>query len=353
MRQTPSLGKASRDFLHKIVYRRLGATRREIIIGPGFGVDNAVVKVGDRKVLVITTDPLSLIPSIGPQKSAWLSVHLLASDLTTSGFPPQYGIFDFNLPPRMKDSEFADYWKAFHVECGKLGIAILGGHTGRFQGCDYTIIGGGVLCTMGPEERYLTSNMAERGDDIILTKGAAIGATAVLTRAFPRTVRKALGPRLFSRAWSYISKMTTVKDALTAITVGVHGEGVTAMHDSTEGGVTAAILELADASRLGVELDLGSVAITEETREICRLFQIDPLVSLSEGSLVIASRPNQTSRILNKLSSARIEARVVGRLTSNARTYFGTGPKRRVRLKYPSVDPYWRAFWKAMNKRWS
>ena len=349
---TGSLGKVDRSYLNTVIYPRLGAVRREIIVGPKFGVDNAVVRVGSGKVLVATTDPLSFIPGLRPEESAWLSVHLLASDLTTSGFAPQYGIFDFNLPPEMRDQEFADYWKAFHSECKKLGVAIIGGHTGKYQGCGYSIIGGGVMYSIGDQGRYLTSAMAKNGDHIILTKGVAVETTAILTRAFPRTVRKVLEARLFEKAWRYLSKVSTVKDALAAASVGLHRDGVTAMHDATEGGVTAAVLELGTASGLGAELDLTNISISEETREICRFFGIDPLTSLSEGTLIIASRPNKAARVLNKLKSAGIPSQVIGRLTSKTRSAYATTKRGRVRVNYPKYDPYWKAYWKGTTKRW-
>ena len=335
-----------------VIYPRLGASRRGIIVGPKFGVDNAVVRVGTGRVLVATTDPLSFIPGLRPRESAWLSVNLLASDLTTCGSAPQYGIFDFNLPPQMSNQLFAEYWKAFHAECKRLGVAIVGGHTGKYQGCGYSIIGGGVMYTICDEKRYLTSEMASSGDDIILTKGVAVETTAILTRAFPRTIKKALGARLFEKAWRYLSKVSTVKDALIAASVGIHRDGVTAMHDATEGGIVAAVLELANASGLGVELDVEKISISEETREICKFFRINPLTSLSEGTLIIASRPNRTARIVSQLNVAGIPSQVVGRLMSKKSSAQAITRRRRLRLTYPSFDPYWRAYWKGTMKRW-
>jgi hydrogenase maturation factor len=350
-RLTDSLGKVNRNYLDRVIYPSLGAARREIIVGPKFGVDNAVVRVGGGRVLVATTDPLSFIPGLRPSESAWLSVNLIASDLTTCGRSPQYGIFDFNLPPQMSNHQFSDYWKAFHAECKKLGLAIVGGHTGKYQGCDYSIIGGGVMYTVCREDRYLTSEMAGSGDDVILTKVAAVETTAILTRAFPRKVKSVLGSSLFEKARHYLFKVSTVKDALTAASVGIHHNGVTAMHDATEGGVIAAVLELSNASGLGVEIDLDTIPISEETREICKFFRINPLTSLSEGTLIITSRPNKTGRVLRQLKSNGISSHVIGRLTktrsARARTRRGW-----VRLTYPSYDPYWRAYRKGRTRRW-
>jgi hydrogenase maturation factor len=345
------LGKVDKNYLTTVIYPRLGAARREIIVGPKFGVDNAVIRIGPRKVMVATTDPLSYIPGFRPQESAWLSVHLLASDLTTSGFAPKFGIFDFNLPPEMRDQDFAAYWNAFHVECKRLGVSIVGGHTGRYEGCGYTVIGAGMLYTVGDASKYLTSEMGQVGDDIILTKGAAIETTAVLTRAFPKTVRSALGEKLFGRAQEYLGKVSTVKDALTAVTVGVHQNGVTSMHDATEGGVIAAACELAAASRLGAELDLKAVPISEETEEICKVFDIDSLTSLSEGSLVLTCKPRKTNEVITRLRGAKIEASIVGQLTKSGNVC-AVGEKGRKAIKYPKFDPYWRAYWKATSKHW-
>src|SRR5438093_1959408 len=141
----PVSGKASPTFLRGVIYPRLGASSRELLAGPGIGIDNAVLRLEGRKVLVSTTDPMSMIPAVGAKGSAWLSFHLIASDFTTSGFSPRYGIFDFNLPMRMTDSTFETYWRTLHEECRRLGVSIIAGHTGRYEGCDYTIIGGGVM----------------------------------------------------------------------------------------------------------------------------------------------------------------------------------------------------------------
>jgi hydrogenase expression/formation protein HypE len=336
--------------LEKVIYPRLGAARREIIVGPKFGVDNAVVRIGSGRVLVATTDPLSFIPRLRPSECAWLSVNLLASDLTTCGSAPRYGIFDFNLPPQMGDRQFTEYWEAFHTECKKLGLGIVGGHTGKYQGCGYSIIGGGVVCTICDEDAYLTSEMAESGDDIILTKSAGIETTAVLARAFPRTMKKTLGSRMFDRAQSYLFKVSTVKDALAAASVGIHGDGVTAMHDATEGGIIAAVLELAAASRVGVEVEVEKVPVSDETLRICKFFRINPLISLGEGALVIAARPSKTSRVLNRLKSHGISSHVIGRLTKS-RSAKAITKRGQFSLKYPRFDPYWKAYRKGTTKR--
>jgi hydrogenase expression/formation protein HypE len=314
-------------------------------------VDNTVIGIGNGNVIIATCDPLSFIPELGARDSARISVDLLASDLTTSGLPPQYGIFDLNLPPEMTGRVFEEYWRAFASECKRIGLSIVGGHTGRYPGCGYTVIGGGVLFSIGNKNHYLTPEMASGHDDLLLTKGAAIETTAILTRVFPNSVRKHVGSELYGRARQYLKKLSTVDDALTAVSVGLHEKGVTAMHDATEGGVISAILELADASHLGAEVDLASVMVTEETKAVCKLFHIDPLVSLSEGSLLLTTNPARTSKVMSRLEKAGIPSRIIGNMTSTCKVY-ANSTKGRSRLRYPEFDPYWRAYAKAKRKGW-
>lgn len=352
MRQTGQLGKPSKEFLQNVIFRSLGATRSRVLGGPTFGVDNSILRIDQHNVLVATTDPLSFIPALGPETSAWLSVHLLASDITTSGFPPEYGLFDFNLPPVLTDEQFSKYWTCFAREWKKLGLSIIGGHTGRYPGLDYSIIGGGFVMSTGPRDRYLTSAMAGDGDDLVLTKGAAVETTAILSRAFPRKTRSAIGQRLFDKAHDYLTRVTTVKEAITASSVGVRDRGVTAMHDATEGGVIAGMIELATASGIGATVHLDDIQVSEETRELCKFFKIDPLVSLSEGSLILACKTFATDKIVSKLASKGIPSQVIGKLSSRFKGCRGITSKGTRILRYPSADPYWKAYSRGIERKW-
>jgi hydrogenase maturation factor len=349
----PELGKLSPKFLQEVILGRLGAPRAELLQGPMFGVDNAVVRVAEGTVAICTTDPISIIPALGVDASAWLSVHLLASDVTTSGFPPAFAVFDLNLPPKMEDAELEAYWTSIHRACEELSVAIIGGHTGRFVGCDYTIMGGGVMIAVGPEEKYLTSSMAQTGDILLLTKGCAISTTGILTYAFSNTIERELGSKFLKHAQAFLRKSSTAKDALTAASVGVRDQGVTAMHDVTEGGVLGGIFELVSASRKGARIDQESIQVSEEAREVCRLFEIDPFTSLSEGSLAISVRPEKSDRVRAALDEAAIQSSVVGEVLAPESGIVLVGDSGVRMLEYPEKDPYWDAYWHAVEKGWT
>lgn len=348
----PPIGKIDKAFFDQVIYPRLGAERPEVLVGPRYGVDNAIVKLTGGHVMAVTTDPLSVIPALGLEDSAWLSVHLLASDLVTSGLSPAYAVLDFNLPPQMPARDFEIYWQAMHREFAQLKIAVIGGHTGRYVGCDYTIVGGGTLIAVGPENQYVAPNMAQPGDVVIVTKGAAIATTGLLTRAFPETIQSHFGENFLKRAQAFFKKFSVVEDALTAVSVGVRDAGVTAMHDATEGGVLGALHELATACGHGLRIEKLQIPLAEEAAKICELFEIDPYISLSEGTLILTVRPTKVQQVLKALAQRKITASVVGEIAPAAQGLKLVDGKQIHSLTPPGEDPYWQAFWKARERGW-
>ena len=352
MASKESVGKVRKKYLEDVVLRRLGAKRGEVLVGPKHGVDNAVVRTGEGSVMIVTTDPLSIIPPLGLEVSAWLSVHLLASDFATSGIAPMYAIVDYNLPPSIKWNDFSAYWKATHEELQKLGVAVVAGHTGKYEGCNLTIVGGGVLLGFGSEDRYVTSSMARPGDTVMVTKAAAIAATGILARVFPKTVESNLDTDILKRAQELLTRFSTYKDGLTASSYGVREEGVTAMHDATEGGVLGALWEMASASGCGIEVEWRRIPVFDESRKICDLFKIDPYRALGEGSMMIAARPQHAGRVALALQAEGIECTLVGRMLEADEGMWLVDDGKRQPFTYGDVDPYWAAFSEASRKGW-
>ncbi len=81
------MGKLKPEIFNEVIYPNLGAFDSSIIVGPRHGVDFRVVEVGD-VVLIVKSDPVFIVPEYGWKRSAWFAVHILASDVSTSGVPP-------------------------------------------------------------------------------------------------------------------------------------------------------------------------------------------------------------------------------------------------------------------------
>jgi hydrogenase expression/formation protein HypE len=352
MTEFPQIGKIGRQYFDDVVYPRLGQKRKEVLVGPKHGCDNAIIEINEREVMAVTTDPLSIIPVLGIEDSAWLTVHLLASDLATSGIAPQYAVFDLNLPVEIASEDFEKYWMAIHEECSRLGIAIVAGHTGKFLGCNYTIVGGGMMFGFAKKDAFVAPTMAAPGDHVIITKGAAIATTGILARVFPETIARNCGNEVQQRSAAFFKSFSVVTDALTAAKVGLGGDGVRAMHDATEGGVFGALHEIAAASNCGLRIRKSAIPVAPETIKVCEVFDLDPYVSLSEGTLVIAARPEKVTRILSALHEESITAADIGMFLPISEGMWVESTEGVQPLPEIKADPYWQAYANAIQKGW-
>ncbi len=345
----PEAGKVQADLLEALVYPSCGAARSEVRVGPRAGVDTAVIDLPNGHAMALTADPCSLIPPLGLEESAWLTVHLLASDITTTGCPPMYALFNLNLPPELAAEDFETYWGHVHRFCADIGCAIVGGHTARFDGQHSTAAGGGMMVTVAPRSDILTSQGARPGDRIIVTGQCGMTAAAILARSFPETVARDCGAEALEEGRALFFETTTLRAALTAVRAGRGASGVTAMHDATEGGVRAALFELATASGCGIEVDRDALPVTEAVRGIARRFGLDPLEIVSSGALVIAAAPGREHAVLEALREEALPAALVGSLVPPEQGLRWSVRGGGEALTHPGEDPYWRAFYRAVE----
>jgi hydrogenase expression/formation protein HypE len=346
----PQIGKISPEVFEELIYPRLGKKHDSIIVPPQNGVDVGIVEVGGQAV-AITTDPVFIVPEVGWERAAWFAIHILVSDVVTSGLAPTYLSIDLNLPMEINEAQLETMWTVMHTECEKLGIAVICGHTARYENCHYPMVGGATVLAVGSKNAYVTPAMAEIGDHIIITKGPAIESSGIFATMFPDKIAGAFGKPFAEKAKDLFYRMSVVEDAMTAVSVGVRENGVSAMHDATECGIWGGVHELAQAAGLGVILDKGSIVVEEGVVEISELFGIDdPYAAISEGTLILSCRPHRSSAVVQALKNEGIPASVAGELTparSGMRVVF---EGREHPFEHPRVDPFWEAFYQSLGE---
>src|SRR5436309_1959250 len=339
------MGKVSRRFFENVIARHLGVKRADVTVGPANGVDVGVVSLPDVRAMISTTDPIYIVPQYGWERAAWFAFHILASDLTTSGVAPQYITLDWNLPMDIEDDQIETMLRVIDRECKKYGASIVTGHTGRYEGCTYPMVGGATFLAIAPKDGWVTANMARPGNHLLVTKTAALEATAILSNTFPELVERDVGSEVTKHARALFESMSTVDDALAAASGGLRDGGVGAMHDATEGGVRNAVWEMAQASGLGVDVDLTKVIIDSAVAEVSKLFGMEPLDAISEGTLLIASEPGAATKVLEILRKKGIPAVDIGAFTKKGRPCWDRG-----RVFRPADrDPFWIAFSRALS----
>ncbi|MDX9986158.1 MAG: AIR synthase-related protein, partial [Dehalococcoidales bacterium] len=166
---------------------------------------------------------------------------------------------------------------------------------------------------------------------------------------FANSLEEKFGAEFRRKAESIFYKMTTVEDAMTAVTVGVRDNGISAMHDATECGIWGGLYELAAAAGLGVRVELEKIVVEETVKEICNYFQIDPYASISEGTLIILCRPHKADQVVQALAAKGIRSSIAGEMTEASQGMILVKEGKETKLVHPIVDPFWRAFYNAVS----
>lgn len=327
-------GKVPPKILKEVIFNYLGARRKEVVVGPSFGVDGAIIEIGN-KSLVTSMDPITgALNRIG-----WLAVNINANDIATFGVQPAFFSSCLLLPEDATEETVETLCKQIDLGARELGMAIIGGHSEATPSLSFPII---VGCCMGitEKERYVTARGAKPGNMLILTKSVGMEGTAILAADKHTQLSREIEESVLKRAEDFFKDISVVKEALLAFQTGY----VTAMHDPTEGGVAGGIHELADASKVGFRVYEEKISLAEETVRICEFFQIDPLQLIASGSLLIAAEKDHADTIVRILKKNKIAASVIGELLPS--------PKKRIitrkngkekKLVRPVSDHLWLA----------
>ena len=349
MAEIPEIGKISAEIFNELIFPRLGSDDKHILVGPRHGTDVGIAEIGGQAVS-FTCDPVFIVPEYGWERAAWFAIHILASDSVTSGLPPRYLSIDLNLPMEMTKEQLTVVWDTMHRECRKLGIAIITGHTARYENCHYPMVGGATVVGVGELDKYVSPRFIRPGDALIITKGPAIEASGIFATMFPKLMQKQFGQDFALRAEKLFYKMSVVEEARLAVDCGVRDQGVSAMHDATECGIWGGLYEVAEAAGCGIRVEQEKIVLEDCVKEICGLFGIDPYASISEGTLIIACRPHKAQQVVKAITDRGIQASVAGEFTEASRGMVLVKEKKATPLKHPNVDPFWKAFYDAGMK---
>jgi hydrogenase maturation factor len=336
-RRQLSVGKLDPATLRQLVFSNLGIQDSRVILGPDIGEDATVIDFGDR-ALVVHSDPITgAVENIG-----WHAVNVCANDIATRGVRPLWMLTVLLLPEGVNADQLKSITAQIDEAAKELDVAVVGGHSEVTSGIDRPIL---ITTALGetPREKFVRTSGAQVGDSLIVTKGAAIEGTAILSHELESFLQTKIDKKTISRAKRFIKKISVVKEALTAVGVG----GVHAMHDATEGGVAVGLQEIAWASNVGVIAYEKKIPIYKETEIICQVLKIDPLRTISSGALIIAANPEKAEKILVALKGKDIRAAIIGKVIDKKE---GMHIIRKDGAKLDLSKPVKEELWKALKK---
>lgn len=325
------LGKLPADVLADLLKKNDHSDPR-VLVGPGIGLDCAVLDAGDR-YLVVKTDPITF----ATDRIGWYAVHVNANDVACSGAAPRWFLATLLLPEGQADRELVEgIFDQIIEACGAIGASLVGGHTEVSYGFDRPIVMG---CMLGEVEKesLITAGGAQPGDAVLVTAGVPIEATAIIAREKEAELADRFDAEFVQRCQNFLLTpgISVVKAAATATGVG----GIHAMHDPTEGGLATALWELAQASDCELQIDLEAIPILPEGRALCETFNLDPMAAIASGALLLTTPFENVEVLSQALADKEIACANIGRVgdAGPAQVTFA-GPNGRERLAWPERD---------------
>jgi hydrogenase expression/formation protein HypE len=286
-----------------------------ILVGPRLGEDATVIDlgqgVGDR-LLVAKTDPITF----ATDEIGWYAVNVNANDVACMGAKPRWFLSTLLLPEGRTDRALVeDIFEQIGRACAALGVSLAGGHTEITYGLDRPIVVGHMLGEVA-RDRLVTTGGAQVGDVLMLTKGIAVEATAIIAREKADELAGRFSAGFVARCQDFLHDpgISIVRDAQVAVAAGC----VHAMHDPTEGGLVTGLWELAWAAGVGLEVTAAALPILPETAQLCQAFDLDVLGVIASGALLMAVVPGDAPAIRQALEAEGIPAFEIGRVVEKA-----------------------------------
>lgn len=318
-------GKLPENVLKRSVFRQLHTSRSDVLLGAGVGEDCAAIQLEADEVCLLSADPV-----IWTEKSdGKRAVYGTLNDLAASGAQPIGLMLTALLPPETSEPQIREMVQEIAAQCEPLQVQILGGHTEITDVVNRPVISvTGVGKTK--VETVISTGGAKPGDDIIVTKWIGLDGTARIACAHAQQLGERYPMHLLEEAQGFDRYLSILPEAATAVKSGVR-----AMHDVTEGGIFGALWELAEASGVGLDIDLKKIPIRQETVEVCEFFGLNPYQLVSGGSLLIASCDGNA--LVMELQKEGIPAVVIGKATAGNDRVLNNEEERRF-LEPPKTD---------------
>ncbi len=270
-------GKLTNEELRRIILSHLGGGRADVLMGADVGEDCAAVRFG-REACVLSTDPITAAAShVGR-----LAVQVSLNDVASAGAEPIGVLMTVLAPPTATAEDIEEIVRDAAQEAAAQGLQVIGGHTEITDAVTRTVVSTTVVGRV-PVERLVRTGGAQTGDALVMTKTAGIEGTAILARDRAEALQQALSPQDFAQAQELADQVSVLPEGRIAAAQGVH-----AMHDATEGGVLGAAWELAEASGLGLKVELARVTVHPVTDKLCAALGIDALRLISSGVMLMA-----------------------------------------------------------------
>ena len=307
-------GTVMKELVERYVLKHLGGSRAEV---PLEALDDSAV-IGD---IVLHSDSHAVKPIFFPGGDIGrLAVAGTVNDIAVMGAEPVALSSAFVLEEGLLMTDLDRIVRSIAETCEEAGVHII---TGDTKVVEKGALGGCVINTSGIGKRNdaLEKNIAEvrrhrsfdarwildsnlrDGDRIIISGTVGDHGLAVLSA---------------QEGYSFGSQMVSDVTPLNKLIMRIlEVGGIVAMKDPTRGGLSNALNEFSEKSKVGILGKEEKIPIRGHVRAACEMLGIDPLDVGNEGKVLIGVVPQKAEEVLGVLKETREgrDAQVIGRAT--------------------------------------
>ncbi len=290
-------GKLPAALLAMLLERYTQSDDSSVLVSPAPGFDAAVVRPGHD--IIVKSDPITFATS----KPAAYLVAVNANDIACLGGVPRWMAVTALFPEGTTSAGVAEVFAVLADACHRIDVSLIGGHTEITPSVNRLVLSGTMIGIPGPLGT-LAPGGAQSGDEVWLTQAAGIEGTSIIATEVPAERLQGVSEWALDVARGLLDDPGI--SVVEAARIARESAEVTGMHDPTEGGVTTALHELADASKLGIDVELDAIPVWPVTRALADHFDISPLGLISSGALLFTSPPDNAAGIVAAFNATDI-----------------------------------------------
>ena len=274
---------------------------------------------------------LSVNPIEGWTFAAKRAVYGAVNSMLAAGAKIKAISLSILMPQDTEEKQLKSLMKEIDALCTQEDILVISGHTAVSPFVSTLILS---VTAMGIQKKKEEARAEYTNLDLVIAgtigrEGAAMIATEHADRLEERY------------APSYIETAKHLFDdgSMSAVSDILQEREVISIHDVREGGIFAALWEMAAAKNVGLSVDLKNIPIRQHTIEVCEYFNLNPYMLRSGGTLLLACANG--ARLVEQFQKAGIESAVIGQTTSGNDRLIHYDEEARF-LEPPKMDEYYK-----------
>lgn len=264
--------------------------------------DGAVIDIPAEK-LVFTTDSYVVRPLIFPGGNIGsLAINGTVNDLAMCGARPLYLTAAFILEEGLPMETLWTIVQTMKLSAEHAGVKIITGDTkvvdkGKGDGIFINTSGVGII----EHSLKIHPNNIQPGDVVLLSGDIGRHGIAIMA------AREELGFQ--NEIESDCAAVSNLVQDLIDADIEIH-----CMRDLTRGGLATALIEMAQTSRVSINITETEIPVREDVRGACEILGLDPFYVANEGRFVVLVKAEDASRTLKILQKDELgnQVRIIG-----------------------------------------